>query len=62
MACTICPDCRGSGVIHADCRGQFLTWCRTCSGWGLQREAEDDDERDPVILLWPESIRWKDCA
>lgn len=61
MPCMTCPDCRGSGSVTAE-PDNHPTWCRSCGGWGLERTAEDDDEAEPVTLLWPESIRWAASA
>jgi hypothetical protein len=57
MPCITCPDCRGHGAVATEPDGR-PTWCRSCGGWGLEREADDDDEAEPVLLFWPESIRW----
>ncbi len=57
MSCTTCPDCHGFGIMATEPDGR-LTWCRSCAGWGLEREPEGDDDAEPVELHWPESIRW----
>lgn len=61
-----CPDCAGSGVVHASTLtadgDDRTTWCRTCSGNGMVRIPDEDDEHEPIPLYWPESVFWKQRA
>jgi len=61
-----CPDCAGCGVVHtstiASTGVDMISWCRACSGSGLARVPEEDDEHHDITLLWPESIRWQQSA
>lgn len=66
MPMDTCPTCAGSGSVHttatAHVDADAVTWCRACSGSGLVRLPEEDDEHEVIDLLWPESIRWRHTA